>query len=77
MLAKEFSDVDAFERCVDKQIPENSVLSHDLLEGVISRTGLVADITMIEDYPQNYFTQVLRQRRWTRGGRQCAMDPQT
>jgi cyclic beta-1,2-glucan synthetase len=28
---------------------------------------LVTDITMIEDYPQNYFIQVMRQRRWMRG----------
>ena len=66
-VGKGIYEVDAFERCVDKQIPENTVLSHDLLEGVMSRAGLVTDITMIEDYPQNYFTQVLRQRRWIRG----------
>jgi len=33
----------------------------------MGRTGLVTDITMIEDYPQNYFTQTMRQRRWIRG----------
>ena len=66
-VGKGIYDVDAFERCVDKQITDNTVLSHDLLEGVMGRAGLVTDITMIEDYPQNYFTQVLRQRRWTRG----------
>ena len=66
-VGKGIYEIDAFERCVNKQIPENTVLSHDLLEGVMSRAGLVTDITMIEDYPQNYFTQVLRQRRWIRG----------
>ena len=66
-VGKGIYDVDAFERSVDKRIPENTVLSHDLLEGLMGRAGLVTDITMIEDYPQNYFIQVMRQRRWIRG----------
>lgn len=66
-VGKGIYDVDAFERSVDPHIPENTVLSHDLLEGVMGRAGLVTDITMIEDYPLNYFVQTLRQRRWIRG----------
>ena len=66
-VGKGIYDVDAFERSVDKRIPENTVLSHDLLEGLMGRAGLVSDITMIEDYPQNYFIQGTRQRRWIRG----------
>lgn len=66
-VGKGIYDVDAFMRSVDGKIPENSVLSHDLLEGIMGRAGLVTDVTMIEDYPQNYFTQVMRQRRWIRG----------
>ena len=66
-IGKGIYDVDAFERCVDNRIPENTVLSHDLLEGLMGRAGLVTDITMIEDYPQNYFTQTIRLRRWVRG----------
>ena len=54
-------------RSVDRHIPENTVLSHDLLEGLMGRAGLVTDISMIEDYPQNYITQAMRQRRWIRG----------
>ena len=66
-VGKGIYDVDAFERSVYKRIPENTVLSHDLLEGIMGRAGLVTDITMIEDYPPNYFVQVIRQRRWIRG----------
>ena len=66
-VGKGIYDVDAFMRSIDNKIPENTVLSHDLLEGVMGRAGLVTDITMIEDYPQNYFIQVMRQRRWIRG----------
>ena len=66
-VGKGIYDVDAFQRSVDADIPENRVLSHDLLEGLMGRAGLVADITMVEDYPQNYLIQILRQRRWIRG----------
>jgi cyclic beta-1,2-glucan synthetase len=66
-VGKGIYDVDAFERSVVQHIPENAVLSHDLLEGLMGRAGLVTDITMIEDYPQNYLVQVMRQRRWIRG----------
>ena len=66
-VGKGIYDVDSFERSVDNRIPENTVLSHDLLEGLMGRAGLVTDITMVEEYPQNYFIQMLRQRRWIRG----------
>ena len=66
-VGKGIYDVDAFMRSVDEHIPENTVLSHDLLEGSMGRAGLVTDITMIEEYPQNYFIQAIRQRRWIRG----------
>ncbi|OGN93955.1 MAG: hypothetical protein A2Z71_05070, partial [Chloroflexi bacterium RBG_13_50_21] len=66
-VGKGIYDVDTFERSVKKRIPENSVLSHDLLEGIMGRAGLVTDITMIEDYPSNYIVQVKRQQRWIRG----------
>ena len=66
-VGKGIYDVDTFERSLEGRIPENTVLSHDLLEGLMGRAGLVSDITMIEDYPQNYFIHSTRQRRWIRG----------
>lgn len=66
-VGKGIYDVDSFMRSVEGHIPENTVLSHDLLEGLMGRAGLVTDITMIEDYPQSYHLQALRQRRWIRG----------
>jgi cyclic beta-1,2-glucan synthetase len=66
-VGKGIYDVDSFERSVDRHIPENTVLSHDLLEGILGRAGLVTDITMVEDYPSNYIVQVKRQQRWIRG----------
>ena len=66
-VGKGIYDVDAMMQAVDPHIPENMLLSHDLLEGILGRAGLVSDVTVIEDYPQNYYEQVARQRRWIRG----------
>ncbi len=66
-VGKGIYDVDAMMQSVENHIPENTLLSHDLLEGILGRAGLISDITLIEDYPQNYYEQVSRQRRWIRG----------
>jgi len=66
-VGKGIYDVDAMMQAVDPHIPENMLLSHDLLEGILGRAGLISDVTVIEDYPQNYYEQVARQRRWIRG----------
>jgi len=60
-------DIDAFERAVDGREPENSLLSHDLFEGLFARAGLVSDIELFEQYPQHYLTAAARTERWTRG----------
>lgn len=66
-VGKGIYDVDAFEKSIGKNIPENAVLSHDLLEGNMGCTGLVTDITMVENYPPSYMAMILRQKRWIRG----------
>jgi cyclic beta-1,2-glucan synthetase len=60
-------DVDAFEAALKDRFPENTILSHDLLEGIFARTALLSDIEFIDDYPQSYHTFFTRQHRWTRG----------
>lgn len=60
-------DIDAFEASLAGRIAENSVLSHDLLEGSIARAGLATDIEFIEDFPVRYDVDALRQHRWVRG----------
>jgi len=66
-VGKGIYDVDAFSRSVHNRIPENTLLSHDLLEGSLGRAGLVTDVTMVEDYPPSYFSTTRRQHRWIRG----------
>ena len=60
-------DLDAFRRSVAKRIPTNSVLSHDLLEGLLGRAGLASDIVLLENYPSNYLVYLRRLHRWVRG----------
>ena len=59
--------VDAFERALAGRFPDNSVLSHDLLEGCFARAGLVSDVQLYEDYPASYALDVNRRHRWIRG----------
>jgi cyclic beta-1,2-glucan synthetase len=41
-------EVDLFEAALAGRIPENTLLSHDLLEGIFARAGLVSDIELID-----------------------------
>ncbi|HEX8991166.1 MAG TPA: hypothetical protein VF784_05760, partial [Anaerolineales bacterium] len=66
-VGKGIYDVDAFERSLAGRMPENALLSHDLLEGILGRVGLVTDIVFYEDYPPHYFVYIRRSRRWIRG----------
>ncbi len=60
-------DVDAFEAAIQHKIPENTMLSHDLFEGVFARAALVTDVEVVEEYPERYAVDASRQHRWTRG----------
>jgi cyclic beta-1,2-glucan synthetase len=60
-------EVDTFEAALDGRIAENSVLSHDLLEGIFARAGLVSDIEVVEEFPSRYDVAAARQHRWVRG----------
>ena len=60
-------DVDAFEAALNGKIPDSTVLSHDLLEGILARAGLVSDIEFVEEFPSRYSVAAARQHRWVRG----------
>ena len=60
-------DVDAFERSTHGRFAENSLLSHDLIEGAFARAGLVTDVEVYDDYPTRYLTYTRRKHRWIRG----------
>lgn len=60
-------DVDAFEAATHGRFPENTLLSHDLIEGNYARAALATDITVFDDYPARYLTHARRKHRWIRG----------
>ena len=49
------------------RVPENTLLSHDLFEGVFARAGLVTDVELFDEFPSNYLVASARQHRWARG----------
>ena len=66
-IGKGIYDLDIFEKAVGDRFPENRILSHDLLEGCYTRSGLVSDVVLYEKKPSNYEADIKRQHRWIRG----------
>jgi len=66
-MGKGIYDVKLFQQCVDGRMPENRVLSHDLIEGVHGRVGLASNIVVYENFPDTYPEFAKRQHRWIRG----------
>jgi cyclic beta-1,2-glucan synthetase len=60
-------EVDAFRAVLDGRVPENTLLSHDLFEGLYARTALVSDVEVVDDYPSSVLAHARRQHRWVRG----------
>src|SRR5690606_26223729 len=71
-IGKGIYDVDLFERAVGHVFPENRILSHDLLEGCYTRSGLLSDVILYEKNPADYESDVKRHFRWIRGDWQIA-----
>jgi len=66
-IGKGIYEVDAFERAMSGRFPENTVLSHDLLEACHARSALVSDVELYEEYPSRYNVDIERRHRWIRG----------
>jgi cyclic beta-1,2-glucan glucanotransferase len=60
-------EVDTFQRVLGNRFPANALLSHDLIEGIYGRAGLVSDIELIDDYPSHFSAYCRRMHRWVRG----------
>lgn len=60
-------DAEAFQKVLEGKIKDNSVLSHDLLEGSYAKCALVSDIELIDGYPSNFYSNSKRLCRWVRG----------
>ncbi|MEQ8768287.1 MAG: glucoamylase family protein [Planctomycetota bacterium] len=66
-IGKGIYDVEAFETALEGRVPENTLLSHDLFEGLFARAGLLTDVDLFEEMPTSYEVSARRQHRWVRG----------
>ena len=66
-VGKGIYDVDAFEAALAGRVPDDTLLSHDLFEGIFARAGLVSDIEFVDEYPARYDVAAARAHRWARG----------
>jgi cyclic beta-1,2-glucan synthetase len=60
-------DIDAFEAALADRVPDSTLLSHDLFEGIFARAGLATDVEVVEDCPSRYDVDAMRHHRWARG----------
>jgi cyclic beta-1,2-glucan synthetase len=66
-IGKGVYDVEAIAQSLDGRFPDNTILSHDLIEGCYARSGLLSDLLLYEEYPSSYVSDCLRRHRWIRG----------
>jgi len=66
-IGKGIYDVDAFVRAMAGRFPENTILSHDLLESCHARSALVSEVEFYEEHPSRYNVDIDRRHRWIRG----------
>ena len=66
-VGKGIYEVEPFHRSLEMRVPENALVSHDLLEGAHGRVGLATDIVLYEGFPADYVEYMRRWHRWVRG----------
>lgn len=65
-------NVDAYYELLDKNLPRESILSHDIIESGYLRAGFVPDVQITEAFPQTVGSYYQRLHRWVRGDWQNA-----
>lgn len=65
-------NVDAYYELLDKGLPREKILSHDIIEGEFLRTGFVSEVQLIEEFPATADAYYKRLHRWVRGDWQNA-----
>ncbi len=65
-------DLKVFHAVTKDTFSENTILSHDLIEGLHAKTALATDIELFDGYPSKYLSHTKRTHRWIRGDWQIA-----
>ena len=60
-------DVTCLLKLPGRYLPEERILSHDVLEGAYLRVGMASDVELAEGCPENALSWFARLDRWTRG----------
>lgn len=60
-------DVDSYFHLLDDTLPDETVLSHDIVESGYMRAGFISDVSIIESFPENERGYYKRLHRWVRG----------
>jgi cyclic beta-1,2-glucan synthetase len=60
-------DVDAFYKVLEGKIPQNRLLSHDIIEGGYLRCGYLSDVVLLDSAPSTAVSWFERLHRWIRG----------
>jgi len=66
-MGKGIYDLDIYGKTLAQRLPENTVLSHDIIDGAYMRTGFAGDIQLFEQFPSSYEVFAQRRHRWVRG----------
>ena len=66
-VGKGIINIDQFYGITNAAIKKNKILSHDLLEGALTRCALITDVELVDGYPAHYEGSCRRLYRWVRG----------
>lgn len=60
-------DVRAFNAVIPGRFPNQRILSHDILEGIVLRCAFAGDVSFTDSFPKNVRSYFARNHRWMRG----------
>ncbi len=60
-------DVNAFYTIMKDRLPEQKILSHDIIEGILLRTAFTGTTALTDSFPSNQTAYFKRLHRWIRG----------
>lgn len=63
-------DVDSYYRLLPDRFPQEQILSHDILEGIILRNAFAGNIALTDSFPLHENSYFKRLHRWIRGDMQ-------
>ena len=66
-LGKGIYDIKAMHQLLYNTLPENTVLSHDLLESCYAKCAFAGNVELMDTHPSNVLAFSKREHRWIRG----------